>query len=126
MPERDAEALMALGRETQFGLHGERAEAGYAAPDNATTATLYAAAVAYGYGEIWNRPGLDRRQRMICAVASFTAIHHLPQVVKFARSALNTGLDREQVVEVIMQTAPYSGFPRALNALAAFDEAMAQ
>ena len=76
MPEHDAEALMALGEDTMHALHGTRAQGSYAAPDNTTTAMLYQAAVAYGYGEIWNRPDLDRRQRMICAVASFTALCH--------------------------------------------------
>ncbi len=124
MPDRDAEALMALGRQTMHRLHGDRAERGYAAPDNPTTAAMYPTAIAYGYGEIWNRPDLDHRQRMICAVAAFTAIDNLPQLVKFAQSALNTDLTREQIVEIIMQTGPYSGFPRALNALSAFDDAL--
>jgi alkylhydroperoxidase/carboxymuconolactone decarboxylase family protein YurZ len=124
IPDRDAEALMALGQKTMRMLHGERAEQGYAAPDNPTTAAMYPTAIAYGYGEIWGRPDLDHRQRMICAVAAFTAIDHLPQLVKFGQSALNTGLTREQVVEIIMQTAPYSGFPRALNALSAFGDAL--
>lgn len=123
IPDRDAEALMALGLETMHKLHGGRAEQGYAAPGNATTAAMYPTAIAYGYGEIWGRPDLDHRQRMVCAVAAFTAIDHLPQVVKFGQSALNTGLTRDQVVEVIIQTGPYSGFPRALNALSAFGEA---
>ncbi|NQV58634.1 MAG: carboxymuconolactone decarboxylase family protein, partial [Alphaproteobacteria bacterium] len=60
----------------------------------------------------------------ICAVAAFTAIDHLPKLAKFSQSALNTGLTRVQIVEIIMQTAPYSGFPRALNALSAFDDAL--
>lgn len=122
MPGRDAEALMALGRETMHKLHGDRAEGGYAAPDNTTTAAMYPTAVAYGYGEIWNRPDLDHRQRMVCAVAAFTAIDALPQLVKFTASALGTGLTRAQIVEIIMQTGPYSGFPRALNALSAFGD----
>ena len=124
LPELDAEGLMTLGRATMQKLHGERAERGYAAPGNTTTAALYPTAIAYGYGDLWNRPGLSHRQRMICAVAAFTAIDLLPQLVKFAQSALNTGLTREQVIEIIMQTAPYSGFPRALNALSAFDDVL--
>ena len=124
MPDLDGEALMALGRETKHGLFGDRSERGYAAPDNVTTGSLYETAIAYGYGVIWNRPDLDHRQRIICTVAAFTAIHHLVQLAKFAQSALNSGLTREQVVEVIMQTAPYTGFPRALNALSAFNDAL--
>ena len=123
MPDLDAEALMARGRETMFKLHGDRAEKGYASPDNPMTGGMYSTAIAYGYGDIWDRPDLDHRQRSICAVAAFTSIDHLPQLAKFGQSALNTGLTREQVIEAIMQTAPYTGFPRALNALAALGEA---
>jgi 4-carboxymuconolactone decarboxylase len=123
MPDLDADALMALGRETMFKLHGDRAEQGYAAPDNPMTGGMYPTAIAYGYGDIWGRPDLDHRQRSICAVAAFTSIDHLPQVAKFAQSALNTGLTRQQVIEAIMQTGPYTGFPRALNALSAVGEA---
>jgi 4-carboxymuconolactone decarboxylase len=119
MPDLDADALMALGRETMFKLHGDRAEKGYAAPGNDTTAGMYPTAIAYGYGDIWGRPDLDHRQRMVCAVAAFTSIDHLPQVAKFAQSALNTGLTRVEIIEAIMQTGPYTGFPRALNALSA-------
>ena len=57
-------------------------------------------------------------------MAAFTSIHHLVQLAKFALSALDTGLSREEIVEVIMQTAPYTGFPRALNALSAFHDAL--
>ena len=74
--------------------------------------------------EIWNRPDLDHRQRMICALAAFTAIGLQSQLGKFALSALNTGLTRERIVEIIMQTGPYSGFPQALNALSALDDTL--
>ncbi len=119
MPDLDADALMALGRETMKKLHGDRAEKGYAAPGNSTTAAMYPTAIAYGYGDIWDRPDLDHRQRMVCAVAAFTSIDHIAQVAKFSQSALNTGLTKEQIIEAIMQTGPYTGFPRALNALSA-------
>ncbi len=120
----DADTLMALGDETMRALHGERAEGDYAAPGHRTTGALYPVAATYGYGAIWSRPGLDHRQRMVCTLAAFTSIQHATQMAKFAVSALNVGLTREEVVEVVMQTAPYTGFPRALNALAIFDEAL--
>ena len=44
------------------------------------------------------------------------------QLRKFAKSALNIGLPREAVIEAIIQTAPYGGFPRALNGLAILSE----
>ena len=111
------------GRDVMAQLHGERAQGGYAAPGNAITGTLYTMAIRYGYCELWSRPGLDRRQRMLCALAAFTAMGLDAQLSKFAQSARNVGLSREQVIEVVVQTAPYSGFPRALNGLAILSKA---
>lgn len=112
------EALDARGRELMATLHGERGKAGYAAPGNATTGALYPAAIRYGYGELWFRSGLDHRQRMLVALASFTVLGLESQLRKFAQSALNVGLTREEIIEAVIQTAPYGGFPRALNGLA--------
>ena len=73
---------------------------------------------------MWNRPGLDRRERMIVAVAAFTALDYHTQFGKFVQSAINIGMTKAEAVEIIMQTAPYSGFPRALNALVIADEVL--
>ena len=105
-------------------LHGSRGYEGYAAPDNRVTGALYPVAIQYGYGEIWHRPGLDRRQRALCAVAAFTALRLEGQVRKFGQSALNAGLASGEIIEAVIQTAPYSGFAPALNALAALSDVL--
>jgi alkylhydroperoxidase/carboxymuconolactone decarboxylase family protein YurZ len=126
-PERtdSLEALSERGRKLMEQLHGDRATQGYAAPGNAVTGALYPLAIQYGYGEIWFRPGLDLRQRALVAVAAFTALK-LGQVQKFGESALNMGLSRTEVIEAVIQTAPYSGFAPALNALGALSGALAE
>ena len=120
-PPEDAslEDLARRGADLMTSLHGGRARLGYAAPDNPITGALYPTAIQYGYGEIWFRPGLERRQRALVAVAAFTALRLPEQVAKFGQSALSTGLSETEVVEAIIQTAPATGFPPALNALAA-------
>jgi 4-carboxymuconolactone decarboxylase len=125
-PDRDDshDRLDALGREVMAKLHGERANQGYAAPGNAITGELYPAAIRYGYGELWSRPGLDHRQRMLCAVAAFCAMGLEGQLRKFAKSALNVGLTRQEIVEAVIQTGPYGGFPRALNGLGILSEVL--
>lgn len=123
-PELDLDALMTQGLDTMKALHQDRAEQAYAAPDAGAPTALYPTAIQYGYGTIWNRPGLTRRERMICSVAAFTAIEAPTQRHKFYRSALNVGLSREEIIEVIVQTGPYSGFPRALNALLIAEEVL--
>jgi 4-carboxymuconolactone decarboxylase len=126
-PERtdSLEALTDRGRRLMAQLHGDRAQQGYAAPGNPVTGALYPLAIQYGYGEIWFRPGLDLRQRALVAVAAFTALK-LGQVQKFGESALNLGLSRTEVIEVIIQTAPLSGFAPALNALGSLSETLAE
>lgn len=116
--ELDASGAALMGR-----LHGARAQQGYAAPDNPFTGQLYPAAIRYGYGVIWSRPGLDERRRALLAVAAFTALRLTDQVAKFGQSALNVGVGKQEVVEAIITTAPLTGFPPALNALAAFGAA---
>jgi 4-carboxymuconolactone decarboxylase len=124
-PPEDAslQALDQRGAALMAQLHGSRATEGYASPDNPVTGELYPAAIRYGYGEIWSRPGLEHRQRALIAVAAFTALRLPEQVAKFGRSALNIGLTRTQVIEAIIQTAPLTGFPPALNALGAISAA---
>lgn len=116
--EMELDDLAAEGRRIMAELHGERSEDGYAAPSDPATSALYDIAIRYGYGVIWARPGLDWRGRMLVAIAAFTALRLPGTLTKFAESALGQGLTREQVVEAIMQTAPYGGFPPALTALA--------
>ncbi len=124
-PRTDSfEQLDRLGLEVMAKLHGDRANQGYAAPGNAITGELYPSAIRYGYGELWSRPGLDHRQRMLCAIAAFTAMGLESQLRKFAKSALNIGLTRQEVVEAVIQTGPYGGFPRALNGLAILSEVL--
>ncbi len=123
-PRDDAslEELTARGTDKMNTIHGARAQQGYADPANAITGAMYPAAIRYGYGALWSRPGLDTRQRALVSVAAFTSLRMAEQVKKFGQSAVNAGATQTEIVETIIQTAPYSGFPPALNALAGIAE----
>jgi len=124
-PRNDAlDTLSARGAELLSALHRDGGNKGYASPDNPVTGALYPVAIQYGYGEIWFRPGLEQRQRVLCSVASFTALRLEGQTRKFGQAALNLGLTRSEVIEAVIQTAPFSGFAPALNALAALSEVL--
>lgn len=72
----------------------------------------------FGYGDVYSRPGLDLRTRMLATVAGLVALGHAERELEVhIGSALNVGASRDEVVEVIMQMALYAGFPAALDAL---------
>lgn len=118
------DTLMARGKDLMNALHREGSSQGYAAPGNPVTGALYPVAIEYGYGEIWFRPGLTHLQRVLISVASFTSLKLESQIKKFGQAALNMGATREQVIETVIQTAPYSGFAPALNALGLLSEVL--
>ncbi|MBU1248177.1 MAG: carboxymuconolactone decarboxylase family protein [Proteobacteria bacterium] len=68
--------------------------------------------------DIYGRPGLGLREREIATVAALTALGTArPQLKVHVYGALNVGLTREEVLEILMQMAVYAGFPTALNGL---------
>jgi len=115
----------ANGNAVMEKLHGPRQAGGYASPDNPVTFSLYQGAIRHGYGQLWVRPGLDLRQRMICAIAGFTSASLHDSLRKFAVSALNQGLTKDQVAEAAIQTAPWNGLPIALTGLTVISDALA-
>ena len=117
MRTQSMEDLNREGHRIMAEIHGDRSQSGYAAPEDPATSALYKVAIEYGYGVIWTREGLPWRQRMFVALAAFTALRLEATLTKFAQSAIVQGVSREQVIEAIMQTAPYGGFPPALIAL---------
>lgn len=74
--------------------------------------------IEFPFGDIYCRPGLDLKSREIAVVAALTALGNAtPQLKVHIQAALNVGCSRQEVVEVIMQTSIYAGFPAALNGL---------
>lgn len=75
-------------------------------------------AISFTYGELFNRPGLDLKTRVIAAVASAVASRGSVESVRQAvESALHLGWSREEITETIIQTAAHAGVPVALKAL---------
>lgn len=79
--------------------------------------------IEFPFGDIYSRPGLDLRSREIATIAALAALGNAqPQLKVHITAALNVGVTREEIVEILMQIAVYAGFPAALNALFAAKE----
>jgi 4-carboxymuconolactone decarboxylase len=67
------------------------------------------------WGEVWNRPGLDKKTRSIINLAMLTALNRPNEVRLHVRGALNNGVSREEIQEVLLHTTVYCGVPAALE-----------
>ena len=69
----------------------------------------------YCWGEVWGRPGLDRRTRSIINLAMLTALNRPNEVKLHVRGALHNGLSKADIMEVFLQTMIYCGVPAAVE-----------
>ena len=74
--------------------------------------------IEFPFGDLYARGVLDLRTREVAAIAALAALGRIPQLRVHVAAAINLGCDRDEVIELLMQTAIYAGFPLALNALA--------
>src|SRR5438105_15466761 len=70
----------------------------------------------YAWGGIWTRPGLDRRTRSCITVAMLAALGRHEELALHVRAALRNGVTRDELREVLLQTAVYAGVPAANSA----------
>jgi 4-carboxymuconolactone decarboxylase len=72
----------------------------------------------YAWGDVWNRPGLDRRQRSMVTLAALTALRAEGELELHVRAALRNGVTPEEIAEVLLHTAVYAGLPAGNAAFA--------
>ncbi len=72
----------------------------------------------YAWGEIWTRPGLDRRMRSAITLTALIARGHFEELAMHVRAARRNGLSDEEIKEVLLQSAIYCGVPAANQAFA--------
>jgi 4-carboxymuconolactone decarboxylase len=110
------------------GMHVRRAVLGDAHVDRATAGVtdfnreFQDLITRYAWGEIWTRPGLDRKTRSCMVLTAMIALSHWDEFRMHVRGAFNNGLSEAELKEVILQAAIYSGLPAANHA---FKEAAA-
>jgi 4-carboxymuconolactone decarboxylase len=68
------------------------------------------------FGDVWERPGLSKRDRSLVTVTALVALYRTDQLGFHLRTALNNGLTREELVEAVTHLAFYAGWPNAMTA----------
>ena len=69
----------------------------------------------YCWGEVWNRPGLTRRERSMLNLAMLTALNRPHEVKLHVRGAINNGLSKDEIREILLHAAIYCGVPAAID-----------
>ena len=69
----------------------------------------------YCWGDVWNRPGLERRTRSFLNLAMITALNRPHELKLHVRGAINNGLSKDEIKEVFLQAAIYCGVPAAID-----------
>lgn len=77
----------------------------------------------YAWGDIWNRPGLDRRTRSLLNLAMLTALNRPHELKLHVRGALRNGVTKDEIREVFLQAAIYCGVPAAVDSFRTAREA---
>ena len=80
----------------------------------------------YAWGEIWARPGLDRRTRSLITVGILAALGRTEELALHLRATRNTGATPAEVAEALLHVAVYAGVPRANHALKVIRETYAE
>lgn len=112
----DSDERRTRGDAIKSALWGERA-LGAGPPGMKVAPELFDWVTKSCFGEIWARPGLDLRSRSLVTVAQLAALGKTDELRAHLAGALRVGLSREELVEVLMQTACYAGIPAAVQAL---------
>ncbi|MEA2216195.1 MAG: 3-oxoadipate enol-lactonase / 4-carboxymuconolactone decarboxylase [Solirubrobacteraceae bacterium] len=80
---------------------------------NAFTEDFQDLITRYAWGEIWTRPGVDRRMRSAMTITALVARGHLEELALHVRAALRNGLTPDEIAEVLLHSAIYCGVPAA-------------
>ncbi|MFB8145987.1 4-carboxymuconolactone decarboxylase [Microbacterium sp. NPDC056003] len=113
---------MVVRREVLSDAHVDRAIAG----TTELTADFQDFITRVAWGDVWSRPGLDRRSRSIAVLTSLIAHGHHEELAMHVRAARRNGLSVDEIREVILQSAVYSGVPAANTAFRVASEVLTE
>jgi 4-carboxymuconolactone decarboxylase len=114
MTDESYERGMKVRREVLGDEHVD----GAIARTTALTEDFQSLITRYAWGEIWSRPGLDRRMRSAITLTALVALNRQEELAMHIRAACGNGLTRNEIKEVLLQSAIYCGVPAANAAFA--------
>jgi 4-carboxymuconolactone decarboxylase len=120
-PDRHAQG-MEVRRAVLGDAHVDRAVAG----TTEFTAPFQDFITRYAWGDVWTRPGLDRRTRSVITLTVLTALGHENELAMHVRAAVRNGLSPDEIGEVLLHTAVYAGVPAANTAFAIAQRVLAE
>ena len=109
MSDDQTDRGMKIRRKVLGDAHVDRAQAAA----TQFTADFQDLLTRYAWGEIWTRPGLDLKTRSCITVAMLVALNRPEELALHVRGAFNNGVTREELREVLLQSAVYCGVPAA-------------
>jgi len=104
------------GMEVRRAVLGEEHVARATASATELTRDFQQFITRYAWGEVWTRPGLERKTRSMLTIAITAALGRIDELRLHVRASRNTGVTRDEVREVLMQVAVYAGVPAANTA----------
>ena len=88
--------------------------------------TLQEFVTEYCWGELWNRPGLDRKSRSMLNLAMLAALNRPHEIKLHIRGAINNGMTKDEIKEIFLQVGVYCGVPAAVDAFRSAREVFAE
>jgi 4-carboxymuconolactone decarboxylase len=113
-PDRAYERGMRTRREVLGDEHVDRAVAN----TSELTAPFQDFITRYAWGDVWTRPGIDRRTRSAITLAALTALRAENEIAMHVRAAIGNGLTPQEISEILLHTAVYAGVPASNAAFA--------
>jgi 4-carboxymuconolactone decarboxylase len=120
--DRRREQGMKVRREVLGAAHVDRAEA----RRNDFNGDFQDFITRYAWGEVWSRPGLPRHARSLVTLALMVALNRGDEFKMHVRAALNNGVTRDEIRELLLHTALYAGLPAANTAYHLAEEVFAE
>jgi len=124
-PGMDDESRVEQGQQVRREVLGAEYVAQAQQRSTDFTAPFQELLTRYAWGDIWSRPGLDRRSRSMITLAVLTALGQDHELGLHVRAAVRNGLSESEIQEVLLHCAVYAGVPAANRAFAIAQQALA-